>query len=101
LRTSVRISSLQAYDSVKASGVAVSQRNRVVAWIRAHPRCSRSDISEGTGVRLASVCGRVNELLKVGAIFERELDKEDAVSHKRVNTLEAMPVQHALNLEAA
>lgn len=100
MKTNVRESSLRAYDDIQAS-VAPSKRNHIAAWIRAHPRSSRADVAIGTGFTINCVCGRVAELLAAQTIFERELDKEDPVSRKRVNTLEAHPLQGAFDLEEA
>lgn len=96
----MRESSLRAYEDIQVT-VAPSKRNRIAAWIRAHPRTSRQDVARGTGFTINCVCGRVAELLAAEIIFERELDKEDSVSGKRVNTLEAFPLQRMLDLEEA
>lgn len=101
MRTNVRESSLRAYEDVMVNGVGASKRNRIAAWIRSHPRCTRQEIAAGTKFTINCVCGRVDELLKAEIIFERELDKVNPTSGKRVNTLEAVPLQGALDLEAA
>lgn len=99
MRTHVRTTSLRAYDAIQADGTATTQSGRVLAYIRAHPRCSRNEISEGTGIRLASVCGRVKAMLDEDHPPIREHgQKVDMNSRMTVNTLEAIPVQNTLDL---
>jgi hypothetical protein len=100
MRTQIRESSLRAHDAIQADGTAVTKAARVLAYVRAHPRCSRQDIAKGTGITINCVCGRVNELIESGELLERELDKTDPVSGKRVNTVAIMPQQRELALEA-
>jgi len=52
---------------------------------------SRSEIAERTGLRLSSVTGRVNELLKEGRI-EVTGEKLDKNSDRRVETLSTIPI---------
>ena len=60
-----------AAESIRGQ-VALTQRERVMAEI---VRCgwdgaTREEIAVATGLRLASVCGRVNELLRLGLATE-------------------------------
>lgn len=87
--------SKDAYQRHRDSGKALTQAQRVLAFIRENPRCSRADIAAGTGIRLASVCGRVNELLEAKDVREQGV-KTDMDTGMRVNTLEAMPDQGEL-----
>ncbi len=50
-----------------------TQKERVLAYIKEYGPKTRAEIEEGTGFRINAVCGRVNALLKEGAI--RELPK--------------------------
>jgi hypothetical protein len=96
-RTNVRDTSLIAYDTIQASGKQLTQQNRVEAFIRAHQRCSRNEIAQGTGIRLASVCGRVSELMKDDPPRIRENGKKKcAVTGEQVYALEVVPAQTAL-----
>jgi predicted transcriptional regulator len=99
MRTNVRENSLKSYDAIHADGTAITQAGRVLAYIRRHPGCSRNDIAEGTGIRLASVCGRVKEMLedKRPPIIERG-NKVDPVTRMSVAKLEAVPTQNTLQL---
>jgi hypothetical protein len=93
-----RESSLLAYDEIQADGMATTKRAAIASWLSRHPRSSRADIVRGTGFTINCVCGRVAELLEDHEIFEREIDKVDPVTGKKVNTLEVAPVQRALDL---
>lgn len=88
MKTAVRESSLRAHDAIKADGTQQSQAGRVLEYVCSNPRSSRRDISVATGIRLASVCGRVKSLLELNMLKELELDKVDPESGKRVNTLQ-------------
>lgn len=97
MRTAVSATSLAAYDSIKASGKQSTQAMRVLEYIGRHPFSSRNDIAEGTGLRLASVCGRVDELLEDEVIEERGI-KADPISGHTVKTLKVRPAQRKLEL---
>jgi len=87
--TSSLTSSL-AYAEHTASGKALTQKERVYRCIlRARRPISRMDIHYMTGIRLASVCGRVNELLeeKPARIKVSESVKRDPESQKYVECL--------------
>lgn len=98
MRTHVRETSLKAYDAIQADGTAKTQAGRVLAFIRRNPRCSRAEIAAGTGIRLASVCGRVKEMLEAQDPPIRERgQKVNMDTRMTVNTLEAVPAQNPLD----
>lgn len=45
-----------------------ARREQVLEAIREHPGVSRSEIAKITGLRVSSVCGRVNELIKMNLV---------------------------------
>lgn len=51
---------------------ALSQRKRVLIELvsRGSAGATREEIASATGLRLASVCGRVNELIRLGLAVE-------------------------------
>lgn len=50
-----------------------SQRQRVLEYIESRKRgATRDEIANALGLPLASVCGRVNELVKSGAVVETD-----------------------------
>ena len=53
---------LEAYDAIMNDGTAHRARDRVLAVVTAQPGLSRYEVSQITGLRLSSVCGRVAEL---------------------------------------
>lgn len=50
---------------------APRQRETVLQTMRAWGPMTRHELAEATGLPLSSVCGRVNELMKSGAVKER------------------------------
>lgn len=63
--------------NTKAQSLAkVTQSNKahlytiIMNTLLVHPDCSRKQLSDLTGIRLSSICGRVNELLHAGSIEE-------------------------------
>jgi predicted transcriptional regulator len=68
----VRAISIEAYDKHIATGRRESQWMRIYRYISEDdttPR-TRSELSAYIGIRLSSVCGRVNELIKANMIKE-------------------------------
>ena len=64
--------SKQAADALTDSGIATSQYARVVACVRQSGAqgLTREEIAQQVGIRLSAVCGRVNEAIKNGLLFE-------------------------------
>lgn len=67
----VAITSAMAYQEHAAAGRVGRQAEDILRFISKHKRAagwSRNELAEKTGIRLSSVCGRVNELLACGAL---------------------------------
>jgi predicted transcriptional regulator len=61
--------SQEAYRGVKALGINTRQGRAIVAFLKARRgQWSRSELSEELGIRLSSICARVNELMGKGLI---------------------------------
>ena len=68
----VRGISIEAYERHIESGKQLTQWQKIYAFLEEHRPLTRSELSERVGIRLSSVCGRVNELLQAGLIEEYE-----------------------------
>jgi predicted transcriptional regulator len=68
----VRSISIEAYNRHIESGKRWTQWMKIYRYLYdSWPmRYTRSEISDKTGMRLSSVCGRVNELIKAGMLEE-------------------------------
>ena len=66
----VRGISIEAYYKHRESGKAMSQWAAIYDYLVLRLPLTRSEISARTGIRLSSVCGRVNELIKAGLLEE-------------------------------
>lgn len=62
--------SKKAYAEITADGTKSTLRRRVLAAIMEGPGLTRSELAEQYGIRLASVCGRVAELIADGQVRE-------------------------------
>lgn len=65
--------SVQNYHEHRRSGKLGEQAQTILDFLVARPNknYSRAELAEATGLRLSSVCGRVNELLEANHITER------------------------------
>lgn len=74
MRTDVRISSLEAYDTLARSGKLGRQQQRIMDAIARRIRIdwTLQEISQMTGLPINVVSGRVNELKTVGCLTECE-----------------------------
>jgi hypothetical protein len=69
----VRAISREAYIKHLESGKALTQWQKIYNYLCANGGAfTRAEIAEVTGIRLSSVCGRVNELLRANMIAEFE-----------------------------
>lgn len=60
-----------AYDAHAKNGGICRQARQIKKFVLDNPRelgWSRSELSASTGIRLSSVCARVNELVACGAL---------------------------------
>lgn len=68
---SVADTSRDAYESHRASGELGAQQRKVMLFFHTHGgEHTRSEVAAKVGMRLSSVCGRVNELIKLGYLVE-------------------------------
>lgn len=84
-----RAISIENYHAHIASGKALRQWMRIYTYIAAHSFCTRSQIAEATGIRLSSVCGRVNELMdpEAGLVIETQAPVRCPVTQMMVHGL--------------
>lgn len=77
-RRGVAPTSKQAYAEITESGHKVTLREKIYTFILLYPGSTRAQIAQYSGIRLASVCGRVAELVIDGLVIERgtTVDKE-------------------------
>jgi hypothetical protein len=64
-----------------------TKRAKIFSFIFENGGCSRGDIERGiVGMKINCVCGRVNELIACGAVYEKGC-KHDELSGRSVNRL--------------
>ena len=66
----VRETSLEAYEELRGGPALGEQQRRVLGAVWRRPGLTRAELSEFTGMRLSSVCARVNELIHLGMLAE-------------------------------
>ena len=79
-KNGVRAISIEAYAKHIESGKQATQWMKIYAFLGSQLPCTRSEISRFTGIRMSSVCGRVNELIKGGLIQEHGRRQCDVTS---------------------
>lgn len=65
--------SCDAYREHRNSGELGAQQKRIMIFLHTYPKggdFTRSELAQLIGMRLSSVCGRVNELIKLGYLLE-------------------------------
>jgi len=73
--TNIRESSLRAYHAIEP-GLQDREREIIRFLARnAHRDFTRLEIATESGISLQSVCGRINRLLKIGALEELPIRK--------------------------
>ncbi len=50
--------------AAKSRAIGEANRQRVFDWVKAHPRCSRRDISNGTGMTFRNVGPHISRLVQ-------------------------------------
>ncbi len=75
--------SLQAYWSERLAFRLTAKQAQVMDDLYINGPATRAQLEKRTKLKLCCVCGRVNELLKAGAIEEFE-KVEDEATHKKV-----------------
>ena len=85
----IRQTSMSSYFDINADGTAESQRMTILHFIRRYADgLTRQEISRLLSIPINAVCGRIRELIKVGAIVESG-KKRDEYSHKENYILKA------------
>ena len=83
---SIRNTSKAAFLALIESCGVSKQRRGCLEYIHDNSGCTRNEIERGTGYRQASVSGRVNDLMKIGAVVEDGC-KKDSISKMSNNKL--------------
>ena len=81
--------SLESYVELQLEGTLGKRRAQVFTYISGHPRCSGREISKGLQLPINSICGRRNELLRMGYIKE-DGTKYDVDTNRTVIAYKAM-----------
>ena len=66
----VRDTSLEAYHKLKQDGKRIPQWMCVIHTLRRGSGLTRGEIAQLSGMRLSSVCGRVNELIQENILID-------------------------------
>ncbi len=82
-----RTTSIKALHELQASGKGGIQRARILRALLQRKDMTRREIQRATGIDINAVCGRVRELIDVGAARETEARR------CRVTGKTAAPVQ--------
>jgi len=82
----IATTSIENYHAHKSSGRLGKQARALVEFIANHTDrdWSRAELAEQTGLRLSSVCGRVNELIHSGHV-EPQANRRCQVTGKTVS----------------
>jgi len=71
--TQVRQTSLSAFDIIIEDGTRKSQSTKIIELLSTFPDgMTREEIRDNTNIMYSSVCGRVNDLLKAGLVYEND-----------------------------
>ena len=87
----IRDTSLEVYDEIVGDGTAATQKRAILnLLIRLGGRAlTRQEIARSLGLGITAVCGRVNELMKTGAVSDDER-KVCAVTGRNVHAVRVM-----------
>lgn len=66
---------VDSLNAVTYSGARSQQQMRILFAVENNPGLSRSELSEITGLRLSSVCARVNELVCAGLLEDGQVKR--------------------------
>lgn len=76
--------SVSTYHDHVQGAKELSQCDRIIQWLSLQNKaCTRREIHEGTGLEYGAVCGRVNKLVKEGALAELKRKIENSGSGKK------------------
>ena len=91
----IRATSKAAYIELNDTGKASTKRAQIMAYVEAHPGCSRGDIVRSVPGMTVNCCsGRVRELLDSGALIEDGCT-HDPITGRSVNRLFVNPERMA------
>ena len=77
-----------SYQKTMQTGLAENQYEIIMNYLLTYDNLSRNDISRMTGIKLSSVCERINELKTYGYITEVKNNKKyDRVTKRHVNII--------------
>lgn len=95
MRTAVASTSRDAYHALGPK--LGDQQRQIVAYLakHCHRDWTRGELAEGTGIRLASICGRVAELIATGTIEELPR-RPDRLTRIAAHPLRLVPLQAEL-----
>ena len=91
----VRDTSLEAFQKLKASGKYATQGAAVTGCVELVGPATRRGLAERTGFELATICGAVNKLIKDGVLVDWEL-VQDPKTRQRVHLVQLAPGQREL-----
>lgn len=83
----VSTTSVGSYRELVRSGNATNQQFLIINAMQQGVSYSRREIARMTGLEINAVCGRVDELIKAGAVVECPA-RLDPVTRRRVQTVE-------------
>jgi hypothetical protein len=78
--------SYASYRELLHSGVLAGQQYKIISTMREGVTYSRRELMRLTGIEINAITGRVNELVKVGALVEMP-PKTDPETRKLVSTV--------------
>lgn len=83
----IATTSREAFKGVKSLGINTRQGRHIMMFLKLRRgQWSRSELSEELGMRLSSVCARVNELMKKG-LLESWGTRQCRITGKKVEVL--------------
>lgn len=83
----IATTSREAFKGIKALGINTRQGREIITLLRTkRGQWSRSELSEELGIRLSSICARVNELMKKG-LLESWGTRQCRITGKKVEVL--------------
>lgn len=91
----VRDTSLEAFQKIKASGKYATQAAAVTGCVDIVGPATRRGLSERTGFELGAICGAVNKLIKDGVLVDWDL-VQCPTTRQRVHLVRLAPGQGEL-----
>lgn len=97
-----RDTSIDAYHDLEAAGVLGGQQRRIMLFLHTYPQQSftRAELAKLMGMRLSSICGRVNELIELGYLEDGD-KRKCRESGRTCHVIRVRQMQLSFSLEAA